>query len=463
MIDSESSDSLREALLCSILDFTSPSGTDVQVDCATGWQSLKSECLQEGSTLKKYGIRIDLGRALNKNKNPIAKNAIKEFHKEWLRLNPRGGPLSRSEISQVVRNMNSRIRNRGLSAKEIAFQRDQYTNRFKLVNDTDLSHQQYEERSKHHPDPVIKDEFRFEIGDNVYLKGDKSKYRAREMSKITDLFTKEKEMWARLHKFDSQFRAKEYDMKLAELMPVAPKDEIIHERMPMRIGESIMHEQSDVVNSDTDKEESDTLEVGDIKPNIPELDVNLKQQRGEQDRPRRKAASRCQRKLRDLVDQQLLLVNMEEKGARKETRSPLLHPWNWDDFVSHYEAYDEEVEVSYYDERQVNVNQEDDAMKQVDIERIQSMERMPTLVVTNTKFKEASIGPIDTKKNLAWFSNLDALDYSNASGKDRNDVTEHIQTEDETSDSSSASIPTFRCSRPVIPETVSLGDNVPVH
>ena len=73
----------------------------------------------------------------------------------------------------------------------------------------------------------------------------------------------------------------------------------------------------------------------------------------------------------------------------------------------------------------MNVNQEDDAMKQVDNERIQSMERMPTLVVTNTKFKEASIGPIDTKKNLAWFSNLDALDYINASGKDRNDVTEH--------------------------------------
>merc|ERR1711923_203070 len=47
LIDSESSESLREALLCSILEFIPSSGTDVQVDCATGWQSLKSECLED--------------------------------------------------------------------------------------------------------------------------------------------------------------------------------------------------------------------------------------------------------------------------------------------------------------------------------------------------------------------------------------------------------------------------------
>merc|ERR1711888_370441 len=97
------------------------SGTTVQVDCATSLQTLQSEYEKDDSLLKRLHIKIDLGRTLNKNKNPVAENAIKEFHKERLRLNPAGGPVTETERSMITKNMNSRIRDRGFSSKEIAF------------------------------------------------------------------------------------------------------------------------------------------------------------------------------------------------------------------------------------------------------------------------------------------------------------------------------------------------------
>ena len=58
---------------------------------------LAAESNVDGSVLKKLGILVDQGRTLNVNKNPIAENAIKEFHKERLRLNPAGGRISEVE------------------------------------------------------------------------------------------------------------------------------------------------------------------------------------------------------------------------------------------------------------------------------------------------------------------------------------------------------------------------------
>ena len=86
-----------------------------------------AESESAGSTFQKLGMRIDLGRTLNKNKNPVIENAIKEFHKEHLKINPAGGPVTKLELVLIMKNMNSRIRNRGLSSKEIMIQKDQVT------------------------------------------------------------------------------------------------------------------------------------------------------------------------------------------------------------------------------------------------------------------------------------------------------------------------------------------------
>ena len=127
-IPNEGTDATRNGLISCIIEAIPDTGTVVQVDNAPALQSLKTESESDGSVLRKLNIKIDLGRTFNKNKNPVAENAIKEFHKERLRLNPSGGPVSEIELAIITKNMNSRIRSRGFSAKEIAFQRDQVSN-----------------------------------------------------------------------------------------------------------------------------------------------------------------------------------------------------------------------------------------------------------------------------------------------------------------------------------------------
>ena len=126
----------------------------------------------------------------------MAENAIKEFHKERLKLNPAGGRINEIERSIITKNMNSRVRERGLTPKEMAFNRDQITNEVKPSNDETLSKQQAEIRTERHPPRKKVEDSNFDIGDNVFLKADKSKQRGREVYKIINIFQKNEEKWA---------------------------------------------------------------------------------------------------------------------------------------------------------------------------------------------------------------------------------------------------------------------------
>ena len=150
-ISDQTANSMRDALISSVIETIPANGTTVQVDCATSLQTLQKEYEEDDSILKRLGIKIDLGRTLNKNKNPVAENAVKEFHKERLRLNPAGGPISEIDRALITKNMNSRIRDRGLSSKEIAFQRDQISNDTKPVSDEEMSSKQYQNRKQNYP------------------------------------------------------------------------------------------------------------------------------------------------------------------------------------------------------------------------------------------------------------------------------------------------------------------------
>ena len=221
LISNETADSLRDSIVMAVLELLPDSGTTVQVDCAPGLQTLAAESKLDGSVLKKLGIFVDLGRSFNKNKNPVAENAIKEYHKERLKLKPSGGPVNEIERSIITRNMNSRIRERGLTSKEMAFNRDQVSNEVKPSNDEYLAKKQVEKRIYKHPKVQVEPSSKLSKGDNVYLKSDKSKLRGREMYKVIRLFQKNNEPWAILQKCESKFMAKEYDVKCAEIIPIA--------------------------------------------------------------------------------------------------------------------------------------------------------------------------------------------------------------------------------------------------
>ena len=100
----------------------------------------------------------------------------------------------------ITKNINSRIRQRGLSAKEIVFQREQVTNNAKPVSDEALAKEQVEKREKQHNPVSNQCQHNFVVGNNVFLKNDKSKLRGREMYKVIDLFLKNDESWATIVK-----------------------------------------------------------------------------------------------------------------------------------------------------------------------------------------------------------------------------------------------------------------------
>ena len=95
----------------------------VSVDPASGFASL---CGDE--IVRKYGVAVEVGRVKNSNKSLVAEKCVAEFWDEHLRICPEGGTITPLALAVVTANLNSRVRNRGLSAREMWLQRDKFTN-----------------------------------------------------------------------------------------------------------------------------------------------------------------------------------------------------------------------------------------------------------------------------------------------------------------------------------------------
>lgn len=222
LIDSEKHQDLREAILtlCADMRTLGETPTTIRIDPAPGFVSLKDDPI-----LRSYNITLDIGRTKNSNKNPVAEKAIEELGLELLHLSPEGGPISKLNLAIATASMNARIRNRGLSAREIWTQRDQVTGSQLPMDDRQLILKQAEIRdlnhppsakSKahgHHPAPVPE----ISIGDLVYLKAERDKTKARDKYMVTAISGE----WCEIRKFTkSQFRSKTYDVRLSDCFPI---------------------------------------------------------------------------------------------------------------------------------------------------------------------------------------------------------------------------------------------------
>ena len=112
---------------------------------------------------------------------------IQELETELLKHDPSGVPVTPLQLQLVVETLNTRIRNRGLLAKQILLQRDQETSEKIIVKDEYLSKQQQNQRSYNHPfsfkskAPGRRDTLKanVSVGDLVFIKGERNKSRAR--------------------------------------------------------------------------------------------------------------------------------------------------------------------------------------------------------------------------------------------------------------------------------------------
>ena len=116
----------------------------IRTDPAPGFKALVDDKL-----LHQHRITLELGRAKNPNKNPVAEKAILELEGELLRQDPLGGAVTQLTLSVATASLNSRVQ--GLSSREMWTQRDQFTNDQIPLEDNNLILTQHKQRLKNHP------------------------------------------------------------------------------------------------------------------------------------------------------------------------------------------------------------------------------------------------------------------------------------------------------------------------
>jgi len=261
LVPAETKDALRAAIIETTADLKCADGAIIRVDGATALQALVTD-----STLNSLNLTLEVGRLKNINKNPIAEKAVQELEMELKRQHPEGGPITSVQLALAVAALNRRIRNRGLSAKEILCRRDALTGEQLNFVDEDLSNQQYQKRLQNHlPSakskapkgrPAVKSEMT--PGMIVYLRQDGDKHTARDRYIITSCSSE----FVTVKKLvGSRFSSKDYVVQLADVfcVPYASSD----------------HNYRKAVRSDPFHSESDSSDEGDnAEPSEP-LDDKL--------------------------------------------------------------------------------------------------------------------------------------------------------------------------------------------
>ena len=228
IIKDEKHTSLRNAIISTTSQFR-VRPTTVHIDNAPGFLPLKHDVF-----LHQKGITLDFGHVKNPNKNAVIDKGIQEVERELLKADPTGSPVSNTDLQQVVNTLNHRVRNRGLSAHEILFQRDQHTGRQINISDESLLNQQKEIRKRNHKpsslskakggNPCTSKNFR--IGDLVYIKTEGDKFHARDTYIITAISGK----YAIVQKLlGTKFLSRKYEVPLYNMFHSTSKTDTVPE------------------------------------------------------------------------------------------------------------------------------------------------------------------------------------------------------------------------------------------
>ena len=224
VIPNETKEVIANSLLrmCSVMRPAAVQEMVIRVDPGPANRGL---FINVSSLLEKKNIRVEVGRELNRNKNPVVDKAIKELSRELLILLPVSGVISPTTLALAVANLNSRVRAPGLSAHELWTQRDQFSGEQLPVDDEGFIRAQQErrllnhsssERSKApgrttHPSPSI------EVGSLVYIYDDRSKEHPRQRYLVISISNG----WCKLRRFAKKyFGGRTYDAKLEECFAV---------------------------------------------------------------------------------------------------------------------------------------------------------------------------------------------------------------------------------------------------
>ena len=219
IIENEKHETMREALITTTAEIISDKGLTVQVDNASSLSKLVGD-----AELGRHKIVLDLARKKNKDSNLVGEKAVKEFRQQKLKFKPEGGAISECERAIITASLNKKIRNRGVSAKEIIMNRDQHTLENLNLDNELLSSQQLSIRKENHPQSEkskVKNgrpasHSAVWPGALVLLKKDISKLKGRELYIVVKIEEEHPE-WCWIKKAVKQLRAENYKVKTNEI------------------------------------------------------------------------------------------------------------------------------------------------------------------------------------------------------------------------------------------------------
>ena len=235
IVQNEKHEDLRDALICLCCELNPLQGplSVVRVDPAPGFRALIDDPI-----LRKYRIQVEVGRIKNPNHNPVAEKAIQELELELVRQIAHTDIVTPRILAVVTARLNTRIRNNGMSAREMWFQRDQYTNEQLPINDFERICEQHTQREQNHvyserskcPHSTAKDHQEINIGDIVYLYVDKSKHQSRPRYLVVSIDGE----WCMVRKFvGNTLRQLSYRVKRSECFKV-PVDLAVPKLNPVK-------------------------------------------------------------------------------------------------------------------------------------------------------------------------------------------------------------------------------------
>ena len=224
ILSQETSDNILNSLVPLIADKIPEYGAIVRTDNASTFQKLTASQEDPNSWLNKFNIKIEMGETFNHNRNPIAENLMKECHKEINRAGFVDTPLDECKLALVIKNINSRIRDRGLSAKEMCYMRDQVTNKNIHHADEKLKDIQKNKRIHTH-NKVPPTDVNFDPGETVMIKDHMTKTRPREKFIVLDPDVNDKHV--KVQKQEKKFLARPYNVPKHQLLKIPRQAAVI--------------------------------------------------------------------------------------------------------------------------------------------------------------------------------------------------------------------------------------------
>ena len=179
-----------ETLLKGIIDLTTPirsqDSIKIRTDSAPGFKSLVNN-----PSLQKLNIELETCDPSNKNSIATVDNAIKQLEIEIKKIAPHSTKINETVLALAVKNLNSLIRNRGLSAHEIIFSRSNESNQNLHLSDNKLAQSQQDiKRQSNEKSHVFRDtpQDPYETGDFIAINNENKKHNTRDVYVVTKVF-----------------------------------------------------------------------------------------------------------------------------------------------------------------------------------------------------------------------------------------------------------------------------------